>query len=41
MWLENPYGEENYAQLMLTLEKEKGVQEETEEQILSLFLANT
>ena len=38
--LENPYGEENCAQLLLTLEKAKGVQEKTEEQILSLLLTN-
>jgi hypothetical protein len=41
LWLENPYGEENYAQLLLTLEQEKGVQEQTKEHILSLFLDNT
>jgi hypothetical protein len=33
LWLENPYGEDNCSQLFLTLEKEKGVQEKTEEQI--------
>jgi hypothetical protein len=41
LWLENTYGEENYAHLLLTLEKVKGFQEQTGEQILSLFLANT
>jgi hypothetical protein len=40
LWLESPYGEENYDQLLLTLEKAKGVQEQTEEHILSLFLYN-
>jgi hypothetical protein len=33
VWMENPYGEENCAQLLLTLEKAKGVQEKTEEHI--------
>jgi hypothetical protein len=41
LWYENPYGEENYAQLLLTLEQEKGVQEQTKEHILSLVLDNT
>jgi hypothetical protein len=41
LWLENPYGEEDCAQILLTLEKVKGVQEQTEEHILSLFLADT
>jgi hypothetical protein len=41
VWLENPNGEENCAQFLLTLKQEKGVQEKNEEQILSLFLANT
>jgi hypothetical protein len=40
IWLKNPYGEENNAQLFLTLEKVKGVQEQNEH-ILSLFLADT
>jgi hypothetical protein len=37
--LKNPYGEEDYTQPFLTLEQVKGVQEHSEEQILSLFLA--
>jgi hypothetical protein len=41
LWLENPYGEENCAQILLIVEKAKGVQEQNEEQILILFLANT
>ena len=41
LWLENPYGEEECTQPLLTLEHVKGVQEKTEEQILSLFLADT
>ena len=41
LWLYNPYGEENCAQLFLTLEQAKGVQEQNEEHILILFLANT
>jgi hypothetical protein len=40
LWLENPYGEEDYTQPLLTLEQVKGVQDQTEEKILSLFLAN-
>jgi hypothetical protein len=40
-WLENPYGEEDCTQPFLTLEQVKGVQEQTEEKILSLFLADT
>lgn len=39
-WLENPYGEEDYTHPLLTIEQVKGVQEETEEQILSLCLAD-
>ena len=38
LWLENPYGEEDYTQTLLTLEQVKGVQEHSKEQILSLFL---
>jgi hypothetical protein len=38
--MENPYGEENCVYLLLTLEQGKGVQEQTEEHILSLFLTN-
>ena len=41
LWLENPYGEENCIQPLLTLEQVKGVQEKNEEQILSLFLADS
>ena len=41
LWLENPYGEEDYTQPLLTLEQVKGVQEKTREQILSLFLVDT
>jgi hypothetical protein len=40
-WLENPYGEEDCTQPLLTLKQVKGVQEKTEEHILSLFLADT
>jgi hypothetical protein len=40
VWMDNPYGEENYAQVLLTLEQAKGVQEQNEEHILSLFLTN-
>jgi hypothetical protein len=32
LWLENPYGEEDCTQPLLTLEQVKGVQEQTEEQ---------
>jgi hypothetical protein len=39
--LENPYGEEDYTHSFLTLKKVKGVQEKTEEQILSMFLVDT
>jgi hypothetical protein len=39
LWLENPYGEEDCTQPLLTLEQVKGVQEHSKEQILSLFLA--
>jgi hypothetical protein len=39
LWLENPYGEEDCTQPLSTLEQVKGVQEHSEEQILSLFLA--
>jgi hypothetical protein len=38
VWLENLYGEENFDELLLTLNKAKGVQEKTAEIILSLFL---
>jgi hypothetical protein len=31
LWLENPYGEEDYTQPLLTLEQVKGVQDKTEE----------
>jgi hypothetical protein len=41
LWLENPYGEEDCTQPLLTLEQVKGVQEKTEEQILSLFLVDS
>jgi hypothetical protein len=40
IWMENPYGEKNYSRLLLTLQQAKGVQEKTEEHILSLFLTN-
>jgi hypothetical protein len=39
LWLENPYGEEDCTQPLLTLEQVKGTQEHSEEQILSLLLA--
>ena len=41
LWLENSYGEEDCTQPLLTLEQVKGVQDKTEEQILSLFLADS
>jgi hypothetical protein len=40
-WLDNPYGEEDCTHPLLTLEKVKGVQYQTEEWILSLFLDDT
>jgi hypothetical protein len=41
LWLENLYGEEDYTQPLLTLEQVKGVQENSEEQNISLFLASS
>jgi hypothetical protein len=41
LWLENPYGEEECAQPLLTIEQIRGFQEPTEDQILSQFLAET
>jgi hypothetical protein len=39
--LENPYGEEDCIRTLLTLEKVRGMKEQSNEQVLSLFLANT
>ena len=39
--LENPYGEEDFIRPLLTLEQVRGMQEQSDEQILSLFLADT
>jgi hypothetical protein len=41
VWLENPYGEEDCIKPLLTLEQVRGMQEQLDEQVLSLFLANT
>jgi hypothetical protein len=41
IWLENPYGEEDCIRSMLTLEQVKGMQEQSDEQVLSLFLVDT
>lgn len=41
LWLENPYGEEECAQPLLTIEQIRGFQEPTEDKILSQFLAET
>jgi hypothetical protein len=41
VWLENPYGEENCIKPLLTLEQVRGMQEQSDEQVLSLFLADT
>jgi hypothetical protein len=37
VWLENPYGEEDCIRPLLTLEQVKGMQEQLNEQVLSLF----
>jgi hypothetical protein len=39
--LENPYGEEDCIRPLLTLEQVRGIQEQSYEQVLSLFLADT
>jgi hypothetical protein len=41
VWLENPYGEEDFIRPLLTLEQIKGMQEQSYEQVLSLFLVDT
>jgi hypothetical protein len=41
LWLENPYGEEECAQPLLTIEQLRGYQEQTEDQVLNQFLAAT
>jgi hypothetical protein len=41
VWLKNPYGEEDCIKPLLTLEKVKVMQEQSDEQVLSLFLADT
>jgi hypothetical protein len=41
VWLENPYGEEDCIKPMLTLEQVRGIKEKSNEQVLSLFLADT
>jgi hypothetical protein len=41
VWLENPYGEEYYIRPLLTLEHVRGIQEQLDGQVLSLFLADT
>jgi hypothetical protein len=39
--LENPYGEEDCIRPLLTLEQVRGMQEQSDEKVLSLFLADT
>jgi hypothetical protein len=41
IWLENPYREEYCIRPLLTLEQVRGIQEQSDEQVLSLFLADT
>jgi hypothetical protein len=41
VWLENPYGEEYCIRPLLTLEQVRGMQEQSDEQVLILFLADT
>ena len=41
VWLENPYGEEDCIRPLLTLEQVRGMQEQSDEQVLSLFFADT
>jgi hypothetical protein len=41
IWLENPYGEEDFIRPLLTLEQVRGIQEKSDEQVLRLFLADT
>jgi hypothetical protein len=41
VWLENPYGEEDCIKPLLKLEQVRGMQEQSNEQVLSFFLANT
>jgi hypothetical protein len=41
IWLENPYGEEDCIRPLLKLEKVRGIQEQSDEQVLILFLAHT
>jgi hypothetical protein len=41
IWLENPYGGEYFIRPLLTLEQVRGIQEQLDEQVLSLFLADT
>jgi hypothetical protein len=41
IWLENPYAEEDCIRPLLTLEQVRGMQEPSNEQVLSLFLADT
>jgi hypothetical protein len=41
IWLENPYGEEDCIRPLLTLEQVRGMQEQSDEQVLSLFFADT
>jgi hypothetical protein len=41
IWLENPYGEEDCIRTLLTLKQVRGMQEQSYEQVLSLFLVDT
>jgi hypothetical protein len=41
IWLEKPYGEEDCIKPLLILEQVRGMQEQSDEQVLSLFLVNT
>jgi hypothetical protein len=41
IWLENPYEEEDCIRPLLTLEQVRGIQEQSDEQVLSLFLDDT